>query len=154
MLVRTEHEVRAGSTPRSSSSKSKRDAQGVPFGWMSFARGLQSTKPVAKDRREFAIAVAKWDKIFKVYVFTYSLRQFLAPDSVRSTERVQLQGRVLQKAKGTHKASLLLFVKGLWKGYKILMGSFCKMGSLFIENGFTFLQKMGSNLTIGSKNPF
>ena len=32
------------------------------------------------------------------------------------------------------------------------MGSFCKMGSLFLENGFAFLQKMGSNLTNGRKN--
>ena len=34
------------------------------------------------------------------------------------------------------------FVKGLRKGYKILMGSFCKIGSLF-------LQKTGSILTNG-----
>ena len=45
----------------------------------SFARGLQSTKPVANDRREFAIAIAKQNKIFKVCGFTYTLRQFFAP---------------------------------------------------------------------------
>lgn len=54
---------RASSTPKSKS----------------FARGLQSTKPVANDRREFAIAIAKQNKIFKVCGFTYSLRQFFAP---------------------------------------------------------------------------
>ena len=31
------------------------------------------------------------------------------------------------------------------------MGSFCKIGSILIENGFTFFAKMGSLFTIGSK---
>ena len=48
-------------------------------------------------------------KNFKVCIFILSLRQFSEPDSVRCTERVQLQCRSRQKAKGTHKASLSLF---------------------------------------------
>ena len=65
---------------------------------VSFARGLRSTKPVAKDRREFAIAVAKQDKIFKVFGFIYSLRQFSEPYSAQSADRIQLPCRVRQKS--------------------------------------------------------
>ena len=43
----------------------------------------------------------------------------------------------------TSQRGCLFSVSNCIKGYKILMGSFCKTGSLF-------LQKMGSNLTIGS----
>lgn len=68
----------------------KKDVQGVrhymlcirlasPPKSKSFARGLQSTKPVANDRLEFAIAIAEQNKIFKVCGFTYTLRQFFAP---------------------------------------------------------------------------
>ena len=57
--------------------------------------------------------------------------------------RAVFDERTGQQNKRTPDGVLFCFVKGLRKGYKILMGSFCKMGSLF-------LQKMGSNLTIGS----
>ena len=56
-----------------------------------------------------------------------------------------------EKAKTTRdEPELFSLVKGLRKRYKILMGSFCKMGSLFIEkwvhffckNGFEFNDRM------------
>ena len=94
--------------------------------WISFAREPRHTRLVANDRREFAIAIAKQNKIFKVCGFTYSLRQFFAPvfaqecqcyhrlvvtllQQSAKRDRVQLASRIRQKAKGTHKASLSLF---------------------------------------------
>ena len=64
----------------------------------------------------------------------------ISGNALRFSARVQISSAIKSKKTGFR---LSFAVKGLRKGYKIKMGSFCKMGSLFIENRFTFSAKNG-----------
>ena len=94
-LLPTEREARSGSTPKSSLSKSKRDAQGVPFTFWWNRRGFA--------KGEYTCTFRLTSKLVDLQV------RYVHPYSAQCAEQVQLASRIRQKAKGTHKASLSLF---------------------------------------------
>ena len=92
----------------SGSSKRKRDAQGVSLGGCHLLVDFGPRSPSQMTDGSLPSRFIN-SKIFKVFRFIYALRQFSEPDSVQSTERVQLPVRFVKKEKRALSCPLFLF---------------------------------------------